>query len=75
MGDPNPVAKRIHQWVAHICLTTTVSISSSLSDDDDEKSKIPADFFFNASALGLVVNGVKELVYDTAAASQHFTAY
>ncbi|KAK2733888.1 hypothetical protein FQN57_001938, partial [Myotisia sp. PD_48] len=61
--DPKPVAERIHQWIAHICLNTSVCISSSEAPSDRKTGelKIPAGFFFNSKALALVIKEAAEL--------------
>jgi len=62
----NPTAVRVHQWIAHVCLTTTVNISCSgksyNNGQDKEGFKIPSGFFFNSTALGRVIDGVAGLV-------------
>jgi hypothetical protein len=52
---PDQVAKRIHQWIAHILLSTSVNIRVSNSDDN-RIVKIPEGFFFNRDALSLCID-------------------
>jgi hypothetical protein len=44
---------RIHQWIAHVLLTTT-------------KIRIPSGFFFNSRALDAVSDGFGSLVIQLA---------
>jgi len=59
LRKPHPVAKQVHQWVAHVCLTTSITLSCSKGGD--EAFRIPRGFFFNSSALSLVMTGIPEL--------------
>ncbi|RYP20438.1 hypothetical protein DL765_002814 [Monosporascus sp. GIB2] len=61
--DPKPVAERVHQWMAHVLMTTTVSISCSKSADTE--IKIPSGFFINSAALSIVMDDIPELHLGT----------
>jgi hypothetical protein len=74
--NPKPVAARIHQWIAHICLTTTVSISSSKTTSNSKKRvKIPDGFFFNSGSLSRVLPGAQTLVTLTMFSCPAFPVY
>lgn len=63
-GSPNErkwIAERVHQWIAHVCLTTSIAVSSS-KEPNNTDFYIPSGFFFNARALELVVPGMVVLV-------------
>ena len=65
--NPSPTANRIHQWISHACMNTTIEIASSTtlipsSPYAQGTFDIPRGFFFNSEALGLVLDGVGNLV-------------
>jgi hypothetical protein len=46
--------------MAHVCLTTTVSLTCSIGNE--EEFTIPSGFFFDSSALALVLDDIQSLV-------------
>lgn len=68
LTQPSPIAQRVHQWVAHVAMNTSVEIASSASRIPHDMAnaeggfKVPPNFFFDSGALGLVVDNVGVLV-------------
>lgn len=64
-GDPSGrkwTAELVHQWIAHVCLTTSILVSSS-KEPNNVDFNILSGFFFNASVLELVIPSVFSLVH------------
>jgi len=58
--NPNQTALRVHQWIAHICMTTTITICSSRTREN-RSFRVPSGFFFNARAFNSIADGFKKL--------------